>query len=567
MSSSDYEHEDKSDENKKKFTDTNEYVVFGTPIELNEEELETGKKKMRISDQVATDERGRRRFHGAFTGGFSAGFFNSCGSKEGWTPSTFVSSRSERNQAGIQKPENYMDDEDFSEFGIAPKKYTAKSKFQSKTGSIRNEIDQAMESHNVLRSIISDDHLYDCINIVPKTTVGFDLLRRMGWKEGRGFGEATEFKKDTKVYGCDLPPHLRKPEKVVLLAPKAIDLKIPAPKTNLYGIGYKSLKRDVDNISDITKKREAAFKPTEREGKGIRGTAFGIGVFDEYDADEEIYHQDNIDDYDYSIDSGHTDDHEVQHVTNVRLWFGFVKPKSNTILEDKQFNLPVIPDGYSPAPILGPEVSDSYEKGSRRFFDSKARAKAIETDKTSKKVDSKPASTSQPSFLLPDSLKRKFHGSGEVLEEKETPEQLAIKSAQNNMFGKMTRTITHWLPSDVLCKRWNVVCLGSTSVRSERPKINAPAAKRIVTAALQPTIKGPLSVLNQNNIYEPPNNTKKTYMDKTPQGEKTLSVQKLIEADSEIPMTKQNEDFKQEFLAPKRSMDLFKAVFCDSDED
>lgn len=29
------------------------------------------------------DEKGRKRFHGAFTGGFSAGYFNSVGSKEG----------------------------------------------------------------------------------------------------------------------------------------------------------------------------------------------------------------------------------------------------------------------------------------------------------------------------------------------------------------------------------------------------------------------------------------------------------------------------------------------------
>lgn len=30
-----------------------------------------------------TDEEGRRRFHGAFTGGFSAGYYNTVGSKEG----------------------------------------------------------------------------------------------------------------------------------------------------------------------------------------------------------------------------------------------------------------------------------------------------------------------------------------------------------------------------------------------------------------------------------------------------------------------------------------------------
>lgn len=41
------------------------------------------KKPTGIQDQVATDERGRRRFHGAFTGGFSAGYFNTVGSKHG----------------------------------------------------------------------------------------------------------------------------------------------------------------------------------------------------------------------------------------------------------------------------------------------------------------------------------------------------------------------------------------------------------------------------------------------------------------------------------------------------
>jgi hypothetical protein len=60
-----------------------------------------------------TDDEGRRRFHGAFTGGFSAGYFNTVGSKEGWAPSTFVSSRAQR--ANLQqRPEDFMDDDDFS---------------------------------------------------------------------------------------------------------------------------------------------------------------------------------------------------------------------------------------------------------------------------------------------------------------------------------------------------------------------------------------------------------------------------------------------------------------------
>ena len=86
-----------------------------------------------------TDEKGRQRFHGAFTGGFSAGYFNTVGTKEGnraksmyicpvnnfillmnqcnlagWAPSTFKSSKSQRaDQRGPQhqRPEDFMDDE------------------------------------------------------------------------------------------------------------------------------------------------------------------------------------------------------------------------------------------------------------------------------------------------------------------------------------------------------------------------------------------------------------------------------------------------------------------------
>lgn len=53
-----------------------------------------------------TDAQGRRRFHGAFTGGFSAGYFNTVGSEEGWTPSEYKSGRRR------QRPEDFMDEED-----------------------------------------------------------------------------------------------------------------------------------------------------------------------------------------------------------------------------------------------------------------------------------------------------------------------------------------------------------------------------------------------------------------------------------------------------------------------
>ena len=44
---------------------------------------EPTKKPVRAHETAVVDSRGRQRFHGAFTGGFSAGYFNSVGTKEG----------------------------------------------------------------------------------------------------------------------------------------------------------------------------------------------------------------------------------------------------------------------------------------------------------------------------------------------------------------------------------------------------------------------------------------------------------------------------------------------------
>ena len=41
------------------------------------------KKPLAVQELEVKDKKGRARFHGAFTGGFSAGYFNTVGSKEG----------------------------------------------------------------------------------------------------------------------------------------------------------------------------------------------------------------------------------------------------------------------------------------------------------------------------------------------------------------------------------------------------------------------------------------------------------------------------------------------------
>ena len=82
-------------------SDSEDFVYVGTPLEQEEEQRGYRKKvtdlavtkALPVHKQEATDAEGRRRFHGAFTGGFSAGYYNTVGSEEGWAPSEWRSAR------------------------------------------------------------------------------------------------------------------------------------------------------------------------------------------------------------------------------------------------------------------------------------------------------------------------------------------------------------------------------------------------------------------------------------------------------------------------------------------
>jgi G patch domain-containing protein 1 len=65
-------------------SDDDTFVTLGSAFEKLEtvEDVEKAKRK-KDKEHYVTDDQGRRRFHGAFTGGFSAGYFNTVGSEEG----------------------------------------------------------------------------------------------------------------------------------------------------------------------------------------------------------------------------------------------------------------------------------------------------------------------------------------------------------------------------------------------------------------------------------------------------------------------------------------------------
>ncbi|NXG91606.1 GPTC1 protein, partial [Stercorarius parasiticus] len=282
------------------------------------------KKPVPLQEQTVKDAKGRyQRFHGAFTGGFSAGYFNTVGTKEGWTPSAFVSSRQKRADRTVLGPEDFMDEEDLSEFGIAPKDITTTDDFASKAKDRIKE--KARQIAGVVAAIPGTTAFDDLIG-PSKITVGVELLRKMGWKEGQGIGPRVKRKPRrqkpdpaVKVYGCALPPGLSEgsedeedeyqPENVTF-APKDVMPVDLTPKENVHGLGYKGLDpsqalfgvsgREHLNLfaagSEDTSNLLGDLKHSKGRKLGITGQAFGVGALE--DEDDDIYATETLSKYD-----------------------------------------------------------------------------------------------------------------------------------------------------------------------------------------------------------------------------------------------------------------------------
>lgn len=107
-------------------------------------------------------------------------YFNSAGSKDGWTPGTFVSTRRDKQNAkepGAQKisqrPEDFMDEEDLRD---------AEEARQLQTANKYIGFGDDRPGQEGLGGALMD--------LLPSSgeTMGVKLLRRMGWKEGQGIG-------------------------------------------------------------------------------------------------------------------------------------------------------------------------------------------------------------------------------------------------------------------------------------------------------------------------------------------------------------------------------------------
>jgi len=382
-------------------------TVIGTPFEPEEDESKLTRREREerarekytpLWKQEFKDERGRKVMpHGAFKGGWVAGYNNTVGSAEGWTPSQFVSSRSQRAQIKAASIADFMDAEDFEEMGFGSgKELTAHADYQT-FGPSPNQ------KKLPTTALIPEDL------ITPsKDPIGVRLLRLMGWREGKGIGprkKRTVQKKTTekKVYGVALPPGLaalkenepddvpddEKPQVVVsedstllsvdthstaneseddsydpyaenfTFAPDNVAVFEFKPKEDSYGLGYDPFAsapefREAKHKSEMLKEQQKfGNAPKEVMKMGVEAAAnaskFGLSVLE--DADDIDIYGDKTEVYNTVI----TDDFAVTDSTSSTvsdtmrsgLITGFVRAK-HPPPKPKYFPPPDVPRDFNP---------------------------------------------------------------------------------------------------------------------------------------------------------------------------------------------------------------------------
>lgn len=251
------------------------FATFGTPLPDEAEARDDG-SFVPVWKQEVRDDRGRKRLHGAFTGGWSAGYFNTVGSKEGWTPSTFVSSRTDRRKddekTAQERAEAYMDEEDLADAAEAQQLQTSQAFAGLGSSTQENGSGGLM---GLFRA--------------QGDTMGFKLLRKMGWKDGQGIGP--RIRRSARL---DLGPG--KSEGTHLFAPDNVPMVQFNRKMDTKGLGHGGEQKlsapgtgdrwEDEDEQDQEPPRRASLLPLGRSKKPQRG-GIGVGTLNDTGSDED----------------------------------------------------------------------------------------------------------------------------------------------------------------------------------------------------------------------------------------------------------------------------------------
>ncbi|KYM96018.1 PREDICTED: G patch domain-containing protein 1 homolog [Cyphomyrmex costatus] len=430
-------------------SDEDNYATFGVPLDPLDEENIPRKKPVTIEDQYAYDAQGRRRFHGAFTGGFSAGYFNTVGTRDGWRPQRFKSSRSNKADSVIQRPEDFMDEEDTSLFGIAPKGIRATSDYadHEQKGKKRERINQEepIPGTPILKELLRP----------VKETVGIVLLKKMGWKPGQGIGSrlTKKEKQKIKLRNEKLKLAQNNPEMIesnsedsddestnITFAPDDYEPFRCKPKDNYFGIGYSGLDRRKVLSSHINLFDGPAFCVQDKNKKlSIHGQAFGVGAFEA--DDEDIYEKEDMSRYDFALGpeckAKTRWSQEKPSSSQTDCLDNFIYAKER--LESKKiFKPPELPKNFVPVHTIRksrfyPPITTSVESKRKEPLNATDRGRILEDPNECSKKSQGLSSTSVASNIISKTLN--LHGKQQTEERRKLETQQ--KTTSNSWLDKL----------------------------------------------------------------------------------------------------------------------------------
>ena len=288
------------------------------------------------------------RLHGAFTGGFSAGHYNTVGSKNGWKPCDAAdddddgigddgevgidsyggygrmisnnnninnddegnnllssSKRKLKKKRIVQRVEDFMDEED-AEWGGPTQ---VKQVYQSDNYKTNDETNDDNNSNNIQSHLIKDSSSLRKLLYQKKSknnihgnsnelSIGKQLLKVLGWREERE-NSTGDTKKSYAYVSFDVD---EKPQDDTLLSSKRlrrIELKltshnrdiIPIPKTDTYGMGYEPY----SNAPEFKAHREMRKQKAQERAKAAasnigqnRMNVYNMSAFDDNDYDDDV---------------------------------------------------------------------------------------------------------------------------------------------------------------------------------------------------------------------------------------------------------------------------------------
>jgi G patch domain-containing protein 1 len=202
-------------------------------------------------------------------------YFNTVGSKEGWAPKTFVSSRANRNKdqpnGSTQQAEDFMDEEDLAQAAEARQLETAQN-----FAGIGETGAPAVSGFSELFA-------------TQEETMGVKIAQKMGWRRDQGIGR--KLRRGARLgedMAVDSGAHLFAPEDARVMS-------IPREPVGRKGLGYTSEARldsepvvepDHGAIPDMHF-LESSKKLVAAKKSSLKKSSFGVGILNDTGSDDE----------------------------------------------------------------------------------------------------------------------------------------------------------------------------------------------------------------------------------------------------------------------------------------